>query len=81
MTNTYITDAHRSSVEEVLSKALNGEMTDNFIFPLFTKVQGSADPDPTPALILSPTSHASFTHFTRFTRFAEVNEEGWSVTG
>tara|TARA_B110000046_G_scaffold103792_1_gene111315 strand:- start:602 stop:829 length:228 start_codon:yes stop_codon:yes gene_type:complete len=58
MTNTYITDAHRSSVEEVLSKALNGEMTDNFIFPLFTKVKGGVTQRPklTQALTLSPSA-------------------------
>jgi PAS domain S-box-containing protein len=37
MATTYITEAHRSSVEAVLTRALNGESTDNFIFPLFTK--------------------------------------------
>ena len=37
LAKTYITDAHRSSVEEVLRRALQGESTDNFIFPLFTK--------------------------------------------
>ena len=39
LTQTYITDEYRASVQEVLTRALQGHGTDNFIFMLFTKNQ------------------------------------------